>query len=190
MKPQTKSVSRAIAKNEKTSAPSKKVESVAGSAFSQARGRAKRAAPGRAPAQEVAVTGLLKQWVAEAVPPAEKIRVIREGVPASVLNDMAIYLQVSKGELFTIVRTPESTAHKLIKEDRVLDAGASERVVRVADIVRMANEALGGRELAARWLKTPNFALSGETPLSMLDTEPGAVAVRQILNAINYGGAV
>lgn len=103
---------------------------------------------------------------------------------------MAGYLNLSKGELFSIVRTPESTAHKLIKEDRLLDAGASERVIRVIEIARMANEVFGGSELGARWLKTPNFALNGETPLSMLDTEPGALLVRQILNAIDYGGAV
>lgn len=148
------------------------------------------ATPRRPRPKDRAPPALFDRWMTEAVPSAEKIRIIRKGLSASLLNDMAGYLNLSKGELFSIVRTPESTAHKLIKEDRLLDAGASERVIRVIEIARMANEVFGGSELGARWLKTPNFALNGETPLSMLDTEPGALLVRQILNAIDYGGAV
>ena len=81
-----------------------------------------------------------------------------------------------------------STVYKLIKDGRPLDAGASERVVRVADITRMAEGTFGGRQAATQWLKTPNFALDAATPLSVLDTEPGAREVRRILAAINHGG--
>jgi putative toxin-antitoxin system antitoxin component (TIGR02293 family) len=53
----------------------------------------------------------------------------------------------------------------------------------------MAADTFGGRDAATQWLKTPNLALDAATPLSMLDTEPGAGEVRRILSAINYGGA-
>ena len=102
---------------------------------------------------------------------------------------MVEYLDVPKNVIFGILHTPESTAHRLIKDNRNLDAAASERVVRVADITRMAEETFGGREAATRWLKSANLALGGATPLSMLDTEPGAGEVRRILASINYGGA-
>jgi putative toxin-antitoxin system antitoxin component (TIGR02293 family) len=96
---------------------------------------------------------------------------------------------VPKNVIFGILHTPESTAHKLIRDNRRLDRAASERVVRVADIIRIAEETFGDREAATGWLKTANLALNGATPLSMLDTEPGAAEVRRILSAINYGGA-
>jgi putative toxin-antitoxin system antitoxin component (TIGR02293 family) len=109
-------------------------------------------------------------------------------VRARVVDDMVEYLGVPKNVIFGLLRTPESTAHRLIKDDRRLDPAASERVVRVADITRMAEETFGGREAATRWLKTANLALGGATPLSMLDTEPGTAEVRRILSSIDYGG--
>jgi putative toxin-antitoxin system antitoxin component (TIGR02293 family) len=107
-----------------------------------------------------------------------------------VVDDMVAYLQVPKAVIFALLHTPESTAHRLIKDNRTLDAAASERVVRVADITRMAEATFGGREPATRWLKIANLALSGATPLSMLDTEPGAAEVRRVLQAINAGGVL
>lgn len=123
-------------------------------------------------------------------PAAEKIDVIRRGVRARVVDDMVVYLDVPKSVIFGVLRTPESTAHKLIKDNRPLDSAASERVVRVADITRMAEETFGGREAATRWLKTPNLSLRREMPLSLLDTEPGASEVRKVLSAIDYGGTL
>ena len=130
------------------------------------------------------------KFVAKETSTAAKIDAIRTGINASVVDDMVRYFDVSKGEIFDILLTPPSTAHRLIKEKRPLDPAASERVVRVADITRTAEETFGGREAAARWLKTPNLALENAAPLSMLDTEPGAGEVRRILSAINYGGAL
>jgi len=122
-------------------------------------------------------------------PTAEKIRLIRSGVRARVVDDMVRYLRVPKHVIFALLHTPQSTAHKLIKDNRLLDSGASERVVRVADITRLAEETFGGREPAARWLATPNLGLSNATPLSMLDTEPGSMEVRRILSSVSHGGA-
>ena len=123
-------------------------------------------------------------------PAVEKIAVIRHGVRARLVNDMVDYLDVPKSVIFGVLHTAESTAHKLIKDNRPLDSAASERVVRVADITRMAEETFGGREAATRWLKTPNLSLREEMPLSLLDTEPGAGEVRRVLSAINYGGTL
>ncbi|HEV8533401.1 MAG TPA: antitoxin Xre/MbcA/ParS toxin-binding domain-containing protein [Methylomirabilota bacterium] len=121
---------------------------------------------------------------------AQKIDLIRAGVGARMVDDMVAYLEVPKAVIFALLHTPESTAHKLIKDNRTLDAAASAGVVRVADIARMAETTFGGREPATHWLKTANLALSGATPLSMLDTEPGAAEVRRVLQAINAGGVL
>lgn len=131
-----------------------------------------------------------KKFVAKDTPTATKIEAIRIGINAEIVDDMVRYFDVSKSDIFHILLTPPSTAHRLVKTKRPLDPAASERVVRVADITRMAEETFGGREDAARWLKTPNLALDNAMPLSMLDTEPGAGEVRRILSAINYGGAL
>ena len=139
------------------------------------------------PAGERALT--FRGLVAGETATARKIDVIRRGVRARVVDDMVEYLDVPKSAVFTLLHAPESTAHRLIRDDRSLDSAASERVMRVADAVRLTEATFGGRDAATRWLKTPNLALAGATPLSMLDTEPGAHEVRRVLSSISHGGA-
>src|SRR6266478_6617055 len=133
---------------------------------------------------------IFKLFVSRDTSSAKKIDVIRTGVGARVVDDMVEYLDVPKNVIFGILHTPESTAHKLIKDNRNLGAAASERVVRVADITRLAEATFGAREAATHWLKRANLALAGATPLSMLDTEPGAGEVRRLLHAIDAGGVL
>ena len=131
---------------------------------------------------------LFKKFVANPTAAADKIEVIRAGVNARVMDGMVAYLDVPKNQIFAVLRTPESSAHTLIKDNRTLDSATTERVMRIADIARFAEETFGGREPATKWLKSENRALAGASPLSMLDTEPGAGEVRKILASINYGG--
>jgi putative toxin-antitoxin system antitoxin component (TIGR02293 family) len=144
----------------------------------------------RAHAVSTKRVGGFRAFLSSGAGAAEKIKVIRQGVQARIVDDMVEYLDVPKSVIFGVLHTPESTAHKLIKDNRPLDSAASERVVRVADITRMAEETFGGREAATRWLKTPNLSLGREMPLSLLDTELGAGEVRRILSAVNYGGTL
>ena len=131
---------------------------------------------------------VFRAFVSREAAPGEKIDVIRAGVGARVVDDMVEYLDVPKHAIFSVLHTPESTAHRLIRDNRTLDRAASERVVRVADVTRMAEATFGGKAAATQWLKRPNLALGGATPLSMLDTEPGANEVRRVLAAIDHGG--
>lgn len=64
----------------------------------------------------------------------------------------------------------------------------SDRLYRLARIVALANESLGDRERALRWLKRPNRALGGIAPVAAIDTEPGARQVENVLGRIAYGG--
>src|SRR5947207_12742616 len=110
-----------------------------------------RRAPGRSP------TGFTA-FVVRETPAAAKIAIIRSGVTARVVDEMVRYLDVSTNDIFRVLRTPESTAHKLIKDNRPLDTAASERVVRVADITRLAVERFGGRGRATVWPTPPTVA--------------------------------
>lgn len=130
----------------------------------------------------------LQMFFSKAVSPATKIDVIRRGVPPRVVHGLAEYLDVPMQILFGVLHIPESTAHRLIKDDRRLDSAASERVVRIAGIIRMAEDTFGGRDAATQWLKTANLGLGSVTPLSMLDTELGGGEVRRILSSIDHGG--
>jgi putative toxin-antitoxin system antitoxin component (TIGR02293 family) len=64
----------------------------------------------------------------------------------------------------------------------------SDRLYRLARLVAIATESLGSLERAQRWLKRPNRALGGIAPVSVIDTEPGARRVENILGRIAFGG--
>jgi putative toxin-antitoxin system antitoxin component (TIGR02293 family) len=59
---------------------------------------------------------------------------------------------------------------------------------RLARITGLAKYYLGEDHAANRWLKRPNAALAGKIPLELMDTEPGARSVENVLGRIAYGG--
>jgi putative toxin-antitoxin system antitoxin component (TIGR02293 family) len=58
----------------------------------------------------------------------------------------------------------------------------------MGNTTRMAIEVFEDAERAAAWMREPNKTLGGVAPLELMDTEPGAISVRQVLNAIATGG--
>jgi putative toxin-antitoxin system antitoxin component (TIGR02293 family) len=59
--------------------------------------------------------------------------------------------------------------------------------LRLARVARRAAEVFEGSDAALDWLKSPNRALAGETPLTLLDTEIGAESVLDVLGRIEHG---
>jgi putative toxin-antitoxin system antitoxin component (TIGR02293 family) len=116
------------------------------------------------------------------------IDAIRAGLPASVIKDTSAYFEVPTNRIRGIVGLPETTAHTLVKKRANLDAAASERIWRLADLAAMASDVFENDEAAKEWLRRPNRAFHDVAPMDFLDTEPGANAVRQVLNAIGSGG--
>ncbi|MBV8630320.1 MAG: DUF2384 domain-containing protein [Silvibacterium sp.] len=56
-----------------------------------------------------------------------------------------------------------------------------------ARITSLAVEILGSNEKASSWLRIPNRALRGKVPIDELGTDPGCLAVEEVLYAIAYG---
>ena len=74
------------------------------------------------------------------------------------------------------------------RHEERLARNESDRLYRLTRIVGLAKHYLGDAQAANRWLKRPNAALGGQTPLELMDTEPGARAVENVLGRIAYGG--
>jgi putative toxin-antitoxin system antitoxin component (TIGR02293 family) len=66
------------------------------------------------------------------------------------------------------------------------DGRMSEMLVRYIRIQTMATD-LWGLEKAAVWLQRSNKALDNETPLALLDSDQGALAVETLLGQISHG---
>jgi putative toxin-antitoxin system antitoxin component (TIGR02293 family) len=117
------------------------------------------------------------------------VQAIRTGFDADLLTAAGDYFEVPAARIRAITRVPDTTAHRLIKLHARLDAAASERLWRLADVAAMATDVFEDELAAKQWLRSPNQAFLGVAPIDYLDTEPGAKAVRQVLNAIATGGA-
>ncbi|WP_036177540.1 antitoxin Xre/MbcA/ParS toxin-binding domain-containing protein [Massilia sp. 9096] len=120
----------------------------------------------------------------------DPVAAIRTGFDADLLTAAGDYFEVPAARIRAITRVPDTTAHRLIKLHALLDSAASERLWRLADVAAMAEDVFEDETAAKQWLRSPNQAFLGGAPLDYLDTEPGAKAVRQVLNAIATGGAV
>jgi putative toxin-antitoxin system antitoxin component (TIGR02293 family) len=112
---------------------------------------------------------------------------IREGFPqkvvGSVMNSAGLTLRQLSATLDLSPRSLQRRRHtgRLARYE-------SDRLYRLARIVALAKQYIGDEEAANRWLKRPNRALGGHIPLELIDTEPGARAVENVLGRIAYGG--
>jgi putative toxin-antitoxin system antitoxin component (TIGR02293 family) len=120
---------------------------------------------------------------------ARAIAAIRAGFPAVVIKDASAYFEIPATRIRSIVRLPETTAHTLLKRGANLDAAVSERIWRLADLLAMARDVFEDDKAAKEWLRAPNRTFGDTAPMDYLDTEPGAMSVRQVLNAIATGSA-
>jgi len=121
---------------------------------------------------------------------ADAIAAIRTGFPATLLKDTGQYFNVPAQRIRAMVRLPETTALALSKRNALMDAASSERLWRLADMMSLARDVFDNDEDAKIWLRTPNISFRDVAPMDYLDTEPGAIAVREVLNAIATGGAL
>ena len=112
---------------------------------------------------------------------------IREGFPTGVVEQLMGASGLTLKELAEALDLSPRSLQRRRRSGR-LARFESDRLFRLARIVALAHQALGGIELAARWLKRPNRALAGLAPVSLIDTELGARQVENVLGRIAYGG--
>lgn len=117
----------------------------------------------------------------------EAVKSIREGYPARILKAASSFFGVPDARIQKVAHVPATTASRLEKNEAKIDAAASERVYRMGTVTRMAIEVFEDENSAIEWMRQPNRALGNSAPLDLMDTEPGAVSVRQVLNAIATG---
>jgi len=116
----------------------------------------------------------------------EWISLIRQGIPSTAVDALTGFLHVSQSELSDALGIPERTLARR-KGEGVLNSEESAKMVRIARVFARAEEVFEGPDAARDWLKSANTSLSGETPISLLDTEIGAESVMDTLGRIEHG---
>ncbi len=114
------------------------------------------------------------------------IAVVRSGIPAAALEPLLKAMQLSQTELARALDVPGRTLARR-KREGVLTSEESAKLLRLARVAGRANGVFENPKSALHWLKSPNAALAGATPLSLLDTDIGAESVLDTLGRIEHG---
>ena len=115
----------------------------------------------------------------------EMVEIVRQGLPVGAAQHMLDTGRLTLAELDRIVLPRKTRANR--RKVGTLTAEQSDRLLRVARIVGMAEETFGNPEKAAIWLRRATSALAGEHPLDLLDTDEGAREVETLLGRIAHG---
>jgi putative toxin-antitoxin system antitoxin component (TIGR02293 family) len=115
----------------------------------------------------------------------DMVRMIRRGLPTSAIQFLLDTGRLTLAEIDLIVLPRKTLANR--RKLGTLTPDQSDRLLRVARVLAMADETFGDRHRAGIWLRRPTSALAGERPLSLLDTDEGARAVETLLGRIGHG---
>ncbi len=105
-----------------------------------------------------------------------------------MLKAVSRFFGVPESRIHRVTHVPATTASRLVKNRVKMDSAATERIFRLGAVTRRAIEVFEDKEAAIEWMCTENRTLANAAPLDLMDTEPGAASVREILNAIEVGG--
>ena len=111
---------------------------------------------------------------------------IEGGLPIEAVESVIRDGTFSASEIHELVLPRRTFTHRKQK-GQALTSEESDRLTRAVRLAGRAEEAIGNREKAARWLRKPNRALLGKRPLDLLESDVGARMVEQVLGRIEYG---
>jgi len=126
-------------------------------------------------------------WLGFAAPAteAEMLRIV-EGQLAPTVIKRLISLGLQRTEIDAVVIPLRTLQHRRSRREK-LTVEESDRVLRVARVLSLAESVYGGRDRALAWLRKPLSRLDGRAPLSLLKTDTGSRMVEELLVQIDEG---
>lgn len=118
----------------------------------------------------------------------ERVAVIREGIPYQYIEIISEKLNLPVKSILAIFGIPQTTYNKKKSEHALLDSRDSELIILITELIDYGLEVFNDeKDKLQRWLKKPNLALGGNTPINLLDTTTGIEEVKNSLNRIEFG---
>lgn len=113
-------------------------------------------------------------------------KLVREGIPWASAAHAKAQLGLSDKKFAELLGASPSTLARVKKKQARLSLVASDRLVRLADVVSQAIDTLENQEAAIRWLNSPQRGLGWQIPMELIQTEAGASQVQTLLGQIEY----
>ena len=114
------------------------------------------------------------------------VEAIHKGLPIRTLEVVLNKKLLKANEIYALVAPRRTLAHRKERQ-KTLSPDQSDRLARVLRVLTRAEEALGSREKAGRWMRKENRALGGRRPLDLLESDVGSRMVERVLGRIEYG---
>ena len=130
------------------------------------------------------------------VEPMDRIKLIRDGIPARYINVISDSMGITKETLFKFLNLPKSTIDKKSVANQMLPIEQGERFIGMAKLVGQVESIIAESGYpdgfdAAKWvasgLEKPSPALGGEKPSAYLDTVSGQEMISDLLAKIQTG---
>ena len=127
---------------------------------------------------------------------ADRIDLVKEGVPARLLITLAGDMHVSRERLYAWLGIARATANRKVKADEALSQDESERALGIARLVGQVEKIVGesgdaagfdAAQWTAAWLQQPNPALGGKAPGGFMDTADGRALVSGLIAQMQSG---
>ena len=130
-------------------------------------------------------------WLgAESTNDYELAQNVRRGLALETQNSLLEH-GMTRDEFHRIVIPQRTFRHRTERRNRglqeVLSPEESDKAVRAARILVLAEQVFAEREKALSWMRQPKKRFHGDTPMTMLETETGARLVEQMLIQVDNG---
>ena len=112
-------------------------------------------------------------------------KAVRKGLPLAVSNSL-LKNGLTSEEFHKIVIPARTFKHRKARTEP-LSLEESDKALRAARVLALAEKTFGDRKKALSWMRQPKKRFEGETPMQMLQTEVGARLVEEMLTQIDEG---
>jgi putative toxin-antitoxin system antitoxin component (TIGR02293 family) len=119
--------------------------------------------------------------------PFSESAAIKRGLPAGTWRALQ-KIGLTRDEIAAVLGNSAKTIRRKEDSGEALDVAEGDRTMRLLRVITEAAEAFGDTAKALSWMRRPNTALLGKTPLEMIATDAGTALVRRALGVIAYGG--
>ena len=113
-------------------------------------------------------------------------REIEAGIPGQSISTLIIVLDMTREDFSDLLGRARKTLNDLVQREH-LSRADSDALYRIARAIVHAVSVFENARYAVQWLKEPNEALGGTTPLSLLVTVEGDELVHAELGAVEHG---
>ncbi len=97
------------------------------------------------------------------------------------------FLDFTTHDIAEVMEIDPSTLFRWKKEDRKLSKALTKNLLEMDQIIAKGIRIFGSADLLSQWLQTPNLALNGQKPATLLKNPYQIAVVDQALEAISWG---